>query len=139
MALMRRARPGWPDLQDAFDRLFEGEGEKSWLRVEEYVDGQTHVVRAEMPGVDPDKDVDISIVDGKLHITASREEKDEQKEKDTYRSEFRYGSFSRIVPLPAGATEADVTASYTDGVLEIRVPLADVVQPTPTKVQVTRG
>lgn len=139
MALMRRPRPGWPDLQDAFERFFEGEGEKSWLRVEEYVDGATHVVRAELPGIDPDRDVDIEVVDGQLRITATREEKTEQKQKDSYRSEFRYGSFSRSVPLPEGASEADVTASYTDGVLEVRVPVAEVVRAAPTKVQVRRA
>lgn len=135
MALVRRE---WPDLQDLVQRWFEGDGEKSWLRVEEFVDDKTLVVRAELPGIDPDKDVDISVVDGELQIRAERQAKSEHKDKDSYRSEFQYGSFLRTVTLPPGATEADVTATYADGVLEIRVPIAEAVAPAPTKIPITR-
>ncbi|WOQ18393.1 Hsp20/alpha crystallin family protein [Raineyella sp. W15-4] len=138
MALVRRPRPAWPDLQDLVDRFFETE-EESLLRVEEYVDDKTLVIRAEAPGLDPDKDVTISVEGGKLHIRAHREERSERKEKDSYRSEFRYGSFNRTVTLPEGATEADVTASYTDGVLEVRVPVGEAPAPGGRKVPVTRG
>ena len=138
MALMRRPRPNWLDLQDMVEKRIEGDTEKSWLRVEEFVDDKTLVVRAELPGIDPDKDVDISVVDGELQIRAEREAKSEHKDKDSYRSEFQYGSFLRTVKLPPGATEADVTATYADGVLEIRVPIAEAVAPAPTKIPITR-
>lgn len=137
MALVRRQRAGWPDLQDLVDRRFETEG-SDLLHVEEFVDDQTLVVRAEAPGIDPDKDVDIAISNGNLRIHVRREEKSEHKEKDTYRSEFRYGSFDRTVGLPPGATEDDVTATYTDGVLEIRVPVAQPTTGTPRKVPIQR-
>ncbi|MEA5154665.1 Hsp20/alpha crystallin family protein [Raineyella sp.] len=140
MALVRRPRPVWPDLQDLVERFFETETEEtSLLRVEEYVDDKTLVVRAEAPGLDPDKDVSISVDNGKLLISAKREERSEHKEKDSYHSEFRYGSFSRTIPLPAGVTEGDVTASYRDGVLEVRVPMGEEVTPGGHKVPVTRG
>lgn len=139
MSLMRRTWPYWADLQDVAEKLFEGGPERSWLRVEEFVDDKTLVVRAELPGIDPDKDVDLSIVDGNLVIRAEKQEKSEHKEKDSYRSEFRYGSMSRTVPLPAGATEADVKATYSDGVLEVRVPIVEEVAPAPKKVAITRG
>ena len=92
------------------------------IKVEQFVDGTTLVVRAEVPGIDPDKDVDVSVSEGMLHIRAEREEKTEHKSKDGYRSEFRYGSFSRSVALPPGAREEDITATYKDGVLEVRAP-----------------
>ncbi len=136
MSLVRR---DWSDVPDMIRRVFETDVEKGWLRVEEFVDAGALVVRAEMPGIDPEKDVEITVADGVLTITASREEKTEHKEKDSYRSEFRYGSFSRSVVLPAGATEEDVTASYTDGVLEVRVPLGEEPKAEPKKVPVTRG
>jgi HSP20 family protein len=136
MSLVRRE---WSDVPDMIRRVFETDVEKGWLRVEEFVDAGALVVRAEMPGIDPDKDVEITVADGVLTITASREEKTEHKEKDSYRSEFRYGSFSRSVVLPAGATEEDVTAAYTDGVLEVRVPLGEEPKPEPKKIPVTRG
>lgn len=137
MSLIRRE---FPDVPDMFRRWFDVEAsEKGWLRVEEFVDGNTHVIRADLPGIDPDKDVDVSVSDGMLHITAERREKSEEKKKDFYRSEFKYGSFGRSVRLPAGATEDDVQASYHDGVLEVRVPLGDAPKPEARKVPVTRG
>lgn len=136
MALVLR---DWPDFQELVHRMFEGDVDKSWLRVEEFMDDKTMVVRAELPDIDPDKDVEVAIVDGELHIKAERQQKTEQKEKDSYRSEFRYGSFTRTVALPAGTTEADVSATYKDGMLEIRVPVREPVESAPAKIQVTRG
>lgn len=135
MALVRRE---WPDFSDLVQRLFESDVDKSWLRVEEFVDDKTLVVRAELPDIDPDKDVDISVVNDELHIKAERQAKSEHKDKDSYRSEFRYGSFTRTVKLPPGATEADVTATYKDGVLEIRIPVAEPQIKAPTKIEITR-
>jgi len=136
MALVLR---DWPDIDEVIRRMFDGGAAKSMLRVEEFLDDKTLVVRAELPGIDPDKDVDISVIDGALRISAERQEKSEHKGKDSYRSEFSYGSFTRTVKLPEGATEADVTATYTDGVLEIRVPVAEPVTAEPAKIAVTRG
>ena len=84
-------------------------------------DGDTLVVRAEMPGIDPDKDVEITVSDGMLQLSAERRSETKTEAKKSYRSEFRYGSFSRSVRLPAGACEEAVKASYTDGILEVRI------------------
>ncbi|WP_432395029.1 Hsp20/alpha crystallin family protein [Pseudarthrobacter sp. L19] len=110
------------------------------MKVEQFQDGSTLVVRAEVPGIDPDKDVDVSVSDGMLHIRAEREEKSEHKSKNGYRSEFRYGSFSRSVALPAGAKEEDITATYKDGVLEVRAPApATATAEASKKIRVDRG
>ncbi|HEX5332544.1 MAG TPA: Hsp20/alpha crystallin family protein [Cellulomonas sp.] len=122
-----------------FRRFWETDWDKPWLRVEEFVEGDALVVRAELPGIDPDKDVDLAVVDGVLHITANREEKSEHKEKDSYRSEFRYGSYSRNIPLPAGYSETDVKATYRDGVLEIRVPTTEQPRAAGVKIPIARG
>jgi HSP20 family protein len=145
MALMRRERFDFPEwfrfeVPDVFRRMADLDPHSGWLRVEEYVDGDTLVVRAELPDIDPDKDVEISVANGVLHIRAQREEKTEKKDKDIYRSEFRYGSFVRNVPLPEGVKEDDIKASYTDGILEIRAPIAAEEQKPPvTKVPISRG
>jgi HSP20 family protein len=107
------------------------------MKIEERVDGDQYVVRAELPGIDPEKDVEISMAEGSLRIRAERREQTTSEEKNRRRSEFRYGFFSRVVPLPAGATEADVKATYHDGILEVRVPL-DHAKAEATKVPVTR-
>jgi Hsp20/alpha crystallin family len=79
------------------------------LRVEEFDQDGTLVVRAEMPGIDPDKDVEINVGDGMLSIRAERTDDDETSKRHFHRKEIRYGGFSRTVPLPQGVTEADVT------------------------------
>lgn len=55
------------------------------------------------------------------------------------RHELRSGTFARELPLPEGASDADVVATYTDGILEIRVPVATVTPPAATKVPVTKS
>ncbi len=108
------------------------------MRVEEYCDGDTCVIRAELPGIDPAKDVDITVADGALHIAAHREERSEDKQDDSYRSEFRYGKFERHVQLPQGASGGDVKASYKDGILEVRVPVPTSV-PAGVKVPIEQA
>ena len=93
------------------------------MRVEEFTDGTDAVVRVELPGIDPDKDVAITVTDHSLRLHAERREETKTDDKDGYRSEFHYGSFTRTVPLPVGATEHDVKATYRDGILEVRVPI----------------
>ncbi len=107
------------------------------MKVEEFVDGGELVVRAEMPGLDPDKDVDIHVTDHTLRIRAERRQESKVEEKDGYRSEFHYGSFTRTRPLPAGASETDVKATYRDGILEIRLPV-DKKAAESTKIPVQR-
>jgi HSP20 family protein len=93
------------------------------LRVEEFEKDGELVVRAEMPGIDPQKDVEITMTNHTLCIKAERHQESSVADNDTYRSEFRYGSFMRSVELPAGATEHDVKASYEKGILEVHVPI----------------
>ena len=61
-----------------------------------------------------------------MRIRAERREEQRTQTGQSYRSEFRYGSFTRTLELPAGVREGDITASYRDGILEITAPL-----PTP--------
>ncbi|MET3922455.1 Hsp20/alpha crystallin family protein [Arthrobacter sp. UYEF20] len=125
------------DVPEPVRRFLEGDRE-SWLRVEEYRDADSLVVKAQVPGIDPDKDADITLTGNELQITVRHEEKTEHKDKEGYRSEFRHGTFSRTVSLPAAVDPGDVTASYTDGILEIRVPVPEQGPREGRKVLVTR-
>ena len=135
-------RPGpfdWPE--EHFDRMFRdmfrdffsagavrdrlAETIAHPLHLEEFVDDGSCVIRAELPGIDPAKDVDITVYGDVLTIAAHREERTEDERPNAYRSEFRYGSFQRSIRLPDGVTESDIRASYKDGILEIRLPLVD--------------
>ena len=120
MTLIRRERFGL-DVPDIWRRMFENDLQGGWLRVEEFADGDDFVIRSEIPGIDPERDVELTIDDGVLRISARREERSEHKDKDGFRSEFRYGTFVRSVVLPRGVNEDDVKASYKDGILEIRI------------------
>lgn len=113
------------ELPEPMRRLFEGDWDVPAFRVEEYRDGATMVVRAELPSIDPEKDLDVTVSEGTLRIRGERRESAEQKARNGYRSEFKYGSFTRDIQLPAGADPDGVSASYHDGVLEVRVPVAE--------------
>ncbi|QCO98580.1 Hsp20/alpha crystallin family protein [Arthrobacter sp. 24S4-2] len=128
------------DVLEPIRRFLDGDLTMSSIRVEQFLDGSTLVVRAEVPGMDPETDVDVSVADGLLHIKAAREEKSEHKDKTGYHSEFRYGSFARSISLPPGAREEDVTASYKDGVLEVRAPAPEQAPASGTrKIQINRS
>jgi len=129
MALMKRTRDelDWPtwfgrrfaEFPDSFRDLVDDTS----IKVEEFEDDGHLVVRAEMPGIDPDEDVELTMSDHLLRLHAERRTEEQVEDKKGFRSEFRYGSFSRTVRLPAGASEADVAASYRDGILEVRIPI----------------
>lgn len=93
------------------------------IKVEEYREDETLVIKADIPGIDPDNDVEMTIADGVLNLRAERREEKETSDRDYRRTEIRYGAFSRSLTLPPGASEKDVTATYKDGVLEVRVPI----------------
>lgn len=118
----------------AFQRWREAE---ELIRVEEFREDGTLVIRADLPGIDPDKDVELTVTDGILHIEAERREEEKHEEKGYVRQELRYGALSRALPLPGGTTEADITGTYKDGVLEIRIPAPK--RGTTAKVAITRS
>lgn len=133
----QRPRSFFPELSEFF------EGLPSWanlrpvfgnhlIRVEDEMKNGSYEIRAEIPGVDPAEDVDITVRDGVLTIKAERTEK---KESDG-RSEFSYGSFARSVTLPRGADEDGITAGYDKGILTVTVPVA-ADKPAEKRVEVT--
>ena len=121
-ALLRRdPRTMFPDLVDWFEAPFMTLRPylAQPIRIEDYVEDDHYVIRAELAGIDPEKDVEITVGSGYLTIRAERADKTEGK----HRSEFRYGSFPRSMTLPPTANEDDITASYRDGILTISVGL----------------
>ncbi len=88
------------------------------MRTEEGVENGRYVVRAEIPGIDPEKQAEVTVAKGILTIHADRQETVAK-----HHSEFRYGSFTRHVALPASADETDIEASYDRGILEVSVGL----------------
>jgi HSP20 family molecular chaperone IbpA len=89
--------------------------------VEDFVEDGKYVVRAELPGVDPEKDLEVTVSGGILTIKAERREESNGK----HHSEFHYGTFTRSLTLPAGADEDLIEALYGHGILEVAVPVTD--------------
>lgn len=107
------------------------------IRVDQLREDGTLVIRAEIPGIDPDKDVEVSVSDRLLTIRAERREEERTDEAGYLRRELRTGSFSRTLTLPEGVTEADITASYRHGILEVRVPMPESSEPQARTIPVS--
>jgi HSP20 family protein len=113
---------GWP---------FSGGQE---MPIEDYDDEGNYVVRAEMPGLDPNRDIKITLDADRLNILAERSEHKHERG----HSEFKYGSFSRSVPLPRGADTQHIRARYDAGILEVKVPVV-AKSAEARQIQVTAG
>jgi HSP20 family molecular chaperone IbpA len=119
----KRGLPEFIDnLPDTLNRALSARSPRMrGIRIEEFKDGEDYVVRAELPGVDPERDIDLEVVDRFLRIRAERR----TERRDRCTSEFRYGTLTRQVALPDGANESQVSASYREGILEIRIPVRE--------------
>jgi HSP20 family protein len=126
MLLTRKRTLAWPDL-----------AELSWfpflepvIRIEEFQADDKFYVRAELPGVDPAKDVEVTAEEGYLRLAVVRMEQSEYVQGG--RSEFRYGTFHRTIALPPGTKEDTISANYTNGILEIAMTVGEPVHVSKT-------
>lgn len=85
--------------------------------------------------MNPEKDVEISVMGNELSITAERT----VQARDKTRSEFSYGSFVRVIQLPAGAMPDKVSARYEAGILEVTVPLGEQTMARQIPVEIKTG
>jgi HSP20 family protein len=86
-----------------------------------YADKGDLIVRVELAGVDPQKDVTVMIDNHELVIRGERKREAETKDKVYYRRETEYGAFERRIPLPESIDDQSIQAQYKDGFLEITV------------------
>jgi len=123
-------------LADEMDRTFGGIGfpnlprfevpwqsiEAAWAPVVEVAErGGKLIVRAELPGLTKD-DVKVDVTEDQIQIRGERREERKEKRKGFYRTERRYGSFFREIPLPPGVDPEQAKATFRDGVLEVTLP-----------------
>ena len=119
--------------------LFEGNGRTSqtWVPAVDVWETDTELVYAfDLPGV-PEEQISVELHDDTLTVSAQRDRTNEHVEDGFVRYERRFGSFSRAVGVPAGVTEDAISASYRDGVLELRV--AKPEEAKPKKIQIGGG
>lgn len=137
----------WRDLQEvqeAFDRVF---GQKmrqwqlpalaaSWRPAVDVIDREDNlIVKAELPGVKKE-DISILVSEDQVSLKGEIKRDEEVKEKDYFRSERFYGSFSRTIPLPAPVDQSKARATFNDGVLEITLPKAGGDKPKQINVNI---
>lgn len=98
-----------------------------------HVEGNELHVRVELPGIDPEADVDIEVDNGMLVVSGERKSETDSENGGWFRREMHYGAFERRIALPDGVDASGVRASYDAGILDITVPLPEKPR---TKVKV---
>lgn len=136
-----RHRSGLPELMEwlgaGFPNVPVGWGvrDSHVIPIEVTNGGGRYVLRAELPGMDPEKDIRITVEGDTLTVRAEHTESQEDKR----HSEFRYGSFERSVRLPFPIADEGPEAEYRDGILTVTVPRAAKEQPATRTVPIRRA
>jgi len=78
----------------------------------------------EIPGIAA-KDVDLQVTEKAVYISGERKSEAKTDEKGVVRSEFQYGKFQRVIPLPVRIQNTNVKAEYKDGILHLTLPKAE--------------
>ncbi|MDQ7858605.1 MAG: Hsp20/alpha crystallin family protein [Armatimonadota bacterium] len=131
-------------MRESMDRLFEDffsrrprtAGPLVWQPAVEIAETDNEViVKAELPGIDP-KNVEVSVTGEGLSIKGEAKAETEDRKRNYYRRELRYGMFQRTIALPTEVKSEETKATFRNGILEVRVPKADRVRPKTVKVEV---
>ena len=101
--------------------------------IESYTKDGKIFIKAELPGVDA-KDLDLSIAEREFVIKGERKAEKDEKEKDYAYREISYGSFERRFLLPEGVKFEDLKATFTNGILEVVIPVPEV--PKARKIEI---
>jgi HSP20 family protein len=126
------------------DRLFEDGFSRPWrmitaqdyetaFPVEVWETESDVEVKAALPGMRPDE-VDITITNDVLTIKAEHREEAEDKKREYFRREIRYGVYHRSMGLPVGVDADKATARFENGMLHLTLPKAEAMRPKQIKV-----
>lgn len=126
----------WEELEDWFEEKWpEIKTAEFMPPVDVYEKGNNIVVETSITGIEPEK-IDISVENNVLTLKGKSEKKSEVEEKNYYRKEVRYGSFYRVVNLPAKVIGDKAEASYEDGLLKVVIPKATPAKEKKIKIKV---
>jgi HSP20 family protein len=130
-------------LQNEMGRLFgmlrEGNGQaaRSWVPALDVWETDNEIIYAfDLPGI-PEDEISVEFEDGSLTVSAERERKHEVSDDRYYRFERHFGTFSRTIGLPQGVSEKDLSADYSNGVLEVHVRKPEETKPR--RIQIGKG
>ena len=117
--------------------LYENRSNQSWVPSLDVWETDTEMIYAfDLPGLDEER-ISIEVHDDTLTVSGERERTTAAQEDRFYRFERRFGTFSRAAGLPQGVDETKISASYTNGVLEVRV--AKPEEAKPRRIQVGKS
>jgi HSP20 family protein len=102
--------------------------------IEMYEKDNHYILRMEIPGVNPEG-VDISLSGTNLTVKGERKGPEDIRDKAYQLCEMCYGSFSRSITLPEPVDSANITATFENGILDIRIPKAEEAKPRQIKIQ----
>jgi len=102
-------------------RFGAGEMEELYLPVDIYEDGESVVVKAEIPGIKKEN-VNVELTSDSITLSGKKSGEERVEKKDYFRLERSYGSFTRSFQLPAETVTEKARAVFKDGVLEVRIP-----------------
>lgn len=142
-------------LRREVDRLFDDFGSDFWRRpfgaianleplsrkfaampaVDVSENDKAYEIAAELPGMD-EKNIDVQVVNGGLTIKGEKKDEKEEKDKDRYVSERRYGSFERYFRLPDGVDAGKIEAHFSKGVLKVTLPKKAEAQQPAKKIEI---
>jgi HSP20 family protein len=131
-------------LQEEMNRLFHqlapnGDGDSdlmAFMPSAELEDTPDAVhLKLEIPGLEA-KDLDIQVSEHSVAISGERKSETKTEEKGAVRSEFRYGKFERIIPLPVQVKTDAAQAEYKNGILTLNLPKVAQEQKKVVKVEV---
>lgn len=141
MTLARRTETTWPSL---FDRFFNNDlmdwnmsnfsGPNNTLpAVNVHETEDDYILEVAAPGMSK-KDFKINYQNNTLTISSERKEEKEDKRNNYSRREFSYQSFQRSFTVPGNIVESEkISASYADGILNVRIPKREEVKPKPAR------
>ena len=97
--------------------------------------GDNVILRAEIPGIEG-KDLDVRVTREAVAITGEHHYEKKAEEKGFFRSEFRYGKFGRVIPLPVAVQNDQVKADFTNGILTLTLPKVEAAKNRVVKLNV---
>ena len=140
MALLMKPEPFTREIDRVFDAFFgQTDQARRWVPPMDLVEAEDHfLLKADLPGL-TEGDVDIEVQDGTLMISGERKAEHEQREGGWYRLERAFGSFNRSLTLPDGVDPDRIDASFSHGVLEVRIPKPEERKPRRISISGTSG
>jgi HSP20 family protein len=135
------------NLRQQIDRLFEdltreqpqlahfsSHGDTPWMPAIELQETATALIlKAQLPGI-TSSELEIQVSENAVFLSGEHQERHKTAEKGLFRSEFHYGQFKRVIPLPTSIHREQVKAEMVAGLLTLTMPKATPSLPNLVKV-----